>query len=80
MTRDLKITQHMGKSGAYFGRRGTTELLFNWLHKIYLLGTRNYRLKAETQQIMISSPNGFHIGLKEWQSYLTKKFWRKLMI
>ena len=80
MTRDLRITQPMERSGAYSGRRGMTELLLNCLHKIYLLGTRSYRLKAETQQIMISSPNGFHIGRKGWRSYLTKKFWRKLTI
>ena len=80
MIKDPRITQPMVRSGAYFGRRGRFELLSNWHYKKHFLGTRNYRLKAETQQIMISSRNGFHIGLKEWRSYLTKKFWRKLMI
>merc|ERR1719264_2319095 len=64
LTRDLRITQPMERSGAYFGRKGT----------------RSYRPKEEMQQITISSRSGFRIGPKGCRSYLTKKFWRKLMI
>merc|ERR1719264_2333105 len=64
LTRDLRITRLMERSGAYFGRKGT----------------RSFRLKVEMQQITISSPSGFRIGPKGYRSYLTKKFWRKLMI
>ena len=80
MTRDQRTTQHMVRSGAYSGRRGRTELSYYWSHEIYFLGTKSYRLKVEMQQIMISSPNGYRIGQKGWQSCLTKKFWRKPMI
>ena len=62
------------------GEKVGIEFIWNRPCKMYFLGTRSYRLKVEMQQITISSPSGFRIGPKGYRSYLTKKFWRKLMI